>query len=482
LKARADLIASAVASALRAEHRRWTTMVDFDMDHFHIRPIAEEDIEKIVLRAGGGRAHPDADRRRKPGADFVLGDVVIELKSLDEDGFEKPERQRKLAALFRQREPDRQVIVIDRGRLSTEGQMLYDRALEGPIKTAIASARGQLRQSREELTNTKLSVLFFVNNGYTALNHEELMALAARRVRNDSSEIDGVIVGGCYFYSDTFDSYFLWPLDYIPIRIDRAFQAFDQLKTAWDELANEIMTKLVIHGHGAAAVKGPVVDTQFEIDEVTYVKPTPPIGRQSDFFLHGRPRKNSSGLTHCPPVGLTFPNLSAAEWGRFRATLANAPELLGSYDEWCSRQRKVADAGTAMMPFIAIPVTVDGWMAWRASKKEALSFTSVKAYANDLFEAKLRVLFAAARQRTPQSILPERYMLATTEEIGQDQANDVSGIALVQELINGETAIRPVLENARLFHEYALTLACAYAVAHSVNAVLWQKDQTYGWA
>jgi hypothetical protein len=58
----------------------------------------------------------------------------------------------------------------------------------------------------------------------------------------------------------------------------------------------------------------------------------------------------------------------------------------------------------------------------------------------------------------------------------------VSHIALVQELINGETAIKSILEDARLFHEYALTLACAYAVAHGVNAVLWQKDQTYGWA
>jgi hypothetical protein len=247
--------------------------------------------------------------------------------------------------------------------LSAEGQVSYDRALEGP-----------LRQSREELTDTKLSVLFLINNGYTALNHEELMALVARRVRNDSSEIDGVMVGGCYFYSDTFDSYFLWPLSYIPIRIDRTFSAFDQLKTAWNELANEVMSELVIHGRSAAAIKGPVVDTQFEIDEVTYVKPTPPIGRESDFFIHGRPRKNSSGLTHCPPVGLTFPNLSAAEWACFRATLANTPELLGSYDEWRSHQREAADTGTAMMPFIAIPVTVDGWMAWRASEEAAVVF------------------------------------------------------------------------------------------------------------
>ena len=56
--------------------------------------------------------------------------------------------------------------------------------------------------------------------------------------------------------------------------------------------------------------------------------------------------------------------------------------------------------------------------------------------------------------------------------------NDVSHIAPVRELTNGETAVKPVLQDARLFHEYALTLACAYAIAHDINAVLWQKDQT----
>src|SRR3954447_892378 len=52
------------------------------------------------VHQGGVRAHPDADRREKKGADYRLGSALIELKALDDEGFVKPERQHKLAALF----------------------------------------------------------------------------------------------------------------------------------------------------------------------------------------------------------------------------------------------------------------------------------------------------------------------------------------------------------------------------------------------
>jgi hypothetical protein len=46
-------------------------------------------------------AHPDAHRRTERGGDFILEGAAIALKLLDEDGFQKSERQAKLAKLFR---------------------------------------------------------------------------------------------------------------------------------------------------------------------------------------------------------------------------------------------------------------------------------------------------------------------------------------------------------------------------------------------
>ncbi|WOJ89275.1 hypothetical protein RZS28_15960 [Methylocapsa polymorpha] len=179
----------------------------------------------------------------------------------------------------------------------------YDRIIEGPIKNAVASARQQLKQTRTERPETTLSVLWVLNNGYTALNHEELTALVAHRTYNDTSNIDGVIVGGCYFHSDGFDGFFLWPLEYVPLRLE-GFPRFGPLHAAWYSLAESFMSRVVTGDLGRDPFKGPVVDTQFEIDQITYVKPAPPIGGASNFFPRGRPRKNSTGLTECPPVAL----------------------------------------------------------------------------------------------------------------------------------------------------------------------------------
>ncbi len=114
-------------------------------------------------------------------------------KALDEEGMAKPERQQKLATLFGAHSPGRPVVVLDRGALPDDAQRTFDRIVEGPIKTGVASARKQLRQSRVEFPDASCNVLFILNNGYTALDHDSLVRLVAHRVRQDTSEIDGVV-------------------------------------------------------------------------------------------------------------------------------------------------------------------------------------------------------------------------------------------------------------------------------------------------
>jgi hypothetical protein len=196
------------------------------METFWIRPTTESDFDGIIAAAGGERAHIDVDRRKLPGS---LNEAVIELKLLDEEGLSKPTRQAKLATLFRKDENNRPVIVLDRNRLSTRAQQEYDRILEGPVKTVIQKAKEQLKRSRVENPAAMCSILLVVNNGYTALDHKSLSLLVARRVRQDTTAIDGVIVEGRYFYGDGFDYYLLAPFEYVPINLANPFSSFDQL-------------------------------------------------------------------------------------------------------------------------------------------------------------------------------------------------------------------------------------------------------------
>lgn len=445
---------------------------------FRVRRLTEAEIETVIVRAGGKRAHPDADKRTLRGADFVLGSSVIELKILEDEGLDKSERQQKLAKLFRERFPARPTVVLDRGLLDPQGQRAYDRIVEGPVKTAVSSARQQLRQSRSE-HNATSTVLWVINNGYSSLSHDALMELVARRARNDSSDIDAVVVSGAYFYSDTFDSFFLWPIDCALIHLDKPFQNFEALRATWNRLAMDRMTALLHEPAATDGTKGPIVDLSFHLGGVTYVMPTPPMGRESNFFANGRPRNNSTGITSSPPVATVFAGLSRYEWTEFQRHHRLAVSST-DYNEWTAKEAR-AKSECGLNPFITTPVTHVGWWKWARQQPKGSS-VSVHRYANDLFQEKILLVINEARERTADSILPRRYMLLITEEIGQDLAFDVSHLAEVCILPDGSDQIYKVWTDKPMFFEQALTVAAAEAIARGVDYVLWQKDKTYAWS
>lgn len=444
---------------------------------FRIRRLSEAEIETVIISAGGRRAHPDADRRSLKGADFVLGSSIIELKILEDEGLDKPERQKKLAMLFRGQFPSRPTVVLDRRLLDTQGQRAYDRIVEGPVKTAVGSARQQLQQSRSEY-NAVSTVLWVINNGYSALSHSALMQLVARRARNDSSDIDAVVVSGAYFYSDSFDSIFLWPIDCTAIHMDRPFQGFEALRSAWNGLATDRMTALLREPAAADEAKGPVVDLAFQFEGVTYVMPTPPMGRESKFFTNGRPRKNSTGIISSPPVATVFAGLDCKEWTEFNHNHAMAISS-ADYNEWTTKEAQ-ARSECNLKPFITIPVTHAGWLEW-ARQQPIETSVSLHRYASDLFQRKIVDVIDGARELTRTFIRPRRYMLLITEEIGQDLAFHISHLAEVYTLPGGSDHVDEVWTDRPMFFEQALTVAAAEAIARGVECVLWEKDQTYAW-
>lgn len=449
------------------------------MEPFRLRPLSEEDFDEIIQAAGGNRAHADADRRDKPGSDYRLAETLLELKCLDDDGLDKPERQTKLAALFREDSEDRPVVVLDREALRPDARRSYDRIMEGPIKSAVAKGRKQLKQSKVEHSDAKCTVLFIVNNGYTAIDHDTLVKMVAHRVRNDTGEIDGVVVAGCYFYSDSFDSYFLWPIEYIPISIGRRFASFEPLRSAWQAFAQRFMTSVALGELKLDLVKGPVVDSQFEVDGVTYVKPAPPIGLPSDFFQSGRPRDCSREPSR--HIATTFPDLTQDEWIAVQRTIGTHEYPFDDFESWKSERAAAVKIGEPTMPTVPVRITCDEWVKWCETENSKKVANSVFNYATAVFQERLRATITSSRERSTNSIVPPRYILAITEEIGQDLANDISHIYLLRERVNSDPIVDQLVVNARLFHEHAVALASAYAIAENVDCVLWQKDLRYAW-
>jgi len=445
-----------------------------------IRPLFEADIDAVFTRAGGSRAHPDSDRLGRANADYRLGDAVIELKFLDDEALLKPEHQARIADLFSRYQASRPVVIVDPRLLPPDARRDYASILERPVRGAVAKARGQLKQSRVEIPGITTTVLFVINNGFAALTQEELVQNVERRARNDSRGIDGIVVGGCYFHSDGFDTVALWPLDYVPIHAERPFEGFEALRSAWGEFADQHMTAFVRGEHGPDAKKAPVFDIAFDVDGVTFVKPAMPFGNESRFYGPRRPRQNAVGFEGLPPVATTIPAMTETEYRRIRNALQEE-RLLRTYADWSAHVEEAKTTDTELTPIVPIEVTRGGWEGWRKRHPEHRGLESLRRYANDLFNRRAREFLAAAREMKNDISPPRTYIVVGTEVIGQDARNDISHIASIRQRRNAAPEVRPLVSNARIPHEHALSLAAAYAVREGVDAVFWRLDLHFAW-
>ncbi|MBL4763443.1 MAG: hypothetical protein JKY93_12195 [Gammaproteobacteria bacterium] len=446
---------------------------------FFLHFLDEDELDEVIISGGGKRAHPDHDSRKLAGADYIFENVVIELKTLNEERLLKPATQKKLAALFVQELPERPVQVIDREILSEDGQNKYDQILQNPIKADVRKAKKQLEQTRAEHPDTTLSILWFHNNGYAALSHEELITLALRRVRNDTSKIDGIIVSGVYYTSDSFESEVVWPISYHPIHLGN-FQQFKQIKSGWNSLAEETMTGMVTGSLSQRkSEKNPFSDIVFDVDNITYVKPSPILSAKSDFFKDSRPRVNSSGLECRPPVATTFPILNFSEWSKIRNAIGYYDSMFSDYEEWEFQKKNAVKQATVLKPLVPISIQCKKWLDWCVQQDVVQSGASVGAFANALFEDKCRHVLNAACEFDGR-VTKSSYIAVSTTEIGRDIANDLSSIALITEGLHG-TSVLELVNDAQIFHEHAVALASAYAVLKGVSQVFWFKNKKYGW-
>jgi hypothetical protein len=451
------------------------------MDYVRIGKLEEGDFDAIIERAGGRRLSADDSREERPNADYALGETVLELKLVEEEGLEKVERQRKVAEIFRPQQPDRPVIILRPELLDADGRRAYYSAMAGPIKGNVKRAAKQLEETAKWLGGQAVRVLILINNGYAALSHEEFTDIAFNRACNDTRNIDCVVIGGLYYYSDKFDMYLLSPLQMHPINLDRPFRSFETLRREWDGFVEQFMTALVRGEDERSRRRLPVLDLMYDLDGITYIKPAPRIGMPSKFWPNGRPRANSTGKEICPPVANTFPSLDVQNWWRFRNHLSGSEFFKGSFAEWVSFVKEQEDEmGTDINPFVPVAVDFNACLAWCEDQERPLDVPAMCHYANALFDQMVRNLMESARDRTKAKIVVMEYVLLVTEEIGQDKANDLSSIYQLHE---GEDGSRRtvLLRNGRLFFEHALALACAYAAKEGVGTVLYEKDRTHAW-
>jgi len=451
------------------------------MEHFRLNKLNEDDIDMVVAAAGGCRAVPDHSIEKRLNADYLLGDAVLELKLFEEEGLEKQTRREKLARLFKANQPGRPVVVLDPMLLGESERRSYYNILEGPIKTQVKKAAKQLDSTAKTQVEPCLRVLLAVNNGYTALSHQEFAERVVKCATNDTSRIDVVVAAGCYYYSDTFDYFLLAPIESVPIKNSVQFRSFEKLRKEWNELIEDKLVASIRGDEVVNNLKTPVLDLVYEADGIKFVKPSPPIGGPSSFFPNGRPRNDSTGLRRCPPVALTFPKLTPEEWRQFKTAIPDERALKQDYAAWqdFSRQEEVKPRDPKQ-PFVSIAITYERFDGWCCKAGARRDFGSICQFACDVFETELREIVKSSRSISERGILVPRFVFLKTEEIGQDKALDLCSIYKRSE-IPGLERDELIVVNLNISFEHGKALAAAYAIKHGLSAVRFEIDKTYSW-
>lgn len=451
------------------------------LEYQKINRIKEADFDKIINNAGGVRINPHNINSNSKNADYKLNESILELKLICEDGLRKIKRQGKIGDLFSKNQKDKPVVILDTNLLSKEQEIQYYNLLKRPIQTAVKKAAKQLKETSREYQNNVTKVVIILNDGYSSLSMDEFERLVSISVRNDTSNIDYAIAGGLYYFSDRIDSYFISRFELIPVNINYHFPSFELLYNAWNDWIEEYMTLLIKGEQILDETKLPVIDYCFQINNIEYVKPCPPIGKKSEFWPEGvRPRSNSTGIEKCPAVAICYPKLTFNNWKKFKNKYTYLSELKNSFSSWCSDTKlKESNNGELLQPFVTVDIDFDEFVSWNKDF-EKINFLLLCKFATDQFQQRVTRICDEAIDITKSNIIFPRYIFLETKEIGQDISHDMSSIYLINELHLFQEDLK-IFQDKKIFFEYALVLASAYAIKYEVDRVIYGRDQKYRW-
>ena len=203
--------------------------------------IGEAFVDRVVENAGGRRLSPaETNYQKTRNSDYLVDDFIYELKDLQEEGLEKPERQAKLAELFRPYHPGKYEIQIDPSILTPEDLFRYAKIVGGPLHKAVRSAADQIKATKLHLRNPELKGgILVLNSGYFSLPHETFVKLLLHYIHNDTSQIESTVCMTVGFTTNGFNNW----LNSRFHPSHKASPTEDRLGNSFGEMIGAIMTE-----------------------------------------------------------------------------------------------------------------------------------------------------------------------------------------------------------------------------------------------
>lgn len=151
--------------------------------YYNIPRFKESDFEDIICQLGGNKIPETVTMT----PDFILGDIVIELKDLQNESLYNEDRRSTITKIF---EADNGFSVnINFSASSGDVKAAYKRVIANSIKNAIGKASKQIKEFNK--TNSmNIAGVFLINTGYFSLEHDLFKDIVKEIIARDTTTIN----------------------------------------------------------------------------------------------------------------------------------------------------------------------------------------------------------------------------------------------------------------------------------------------------
>jgi len=436
------------------------------VEYLQFSSLSEEDFDEIINNTGG-RRYTEDPKIKELNCDYVLGDAVIELKIIEEEPMGKKEKQKKLIELF---PPNADTVVL---YPNDEQKNKYYRILESPIQKALKKASKQLQVSAKNL-NAKVRIAIIMNNGLYMISKNEFQDIAIRKAKNDTSGIDILIISSMYYFSDKFDMRIMFEFKDIEINNinhKNKKEIIKKLRKSWNKKTVQYMTENLTNSN-LNRNKKPIQDLFFESDGIRYVKPPSQWGKASEFWRNGRPREDSAKNKNQPLIVILpiFNNESYLYAKKYLTDKSIWQNSLSEYIEFVENNPLESQSVISLTVYITLSKND------LQSIQKPMSTYDIQQYANLKYEA----LFDEIKNNMIEysdKVKDEKFILVETQEIGIDQANDVSYISYIE----GNSKQDFLIDGKHIKYEQAISLAIACCIITNAEKVYYIRNEDFKW-
>lgn len=229
--------------------------------------VDEEFITRVVVGAGGTRLGEHSGGSGPKVTDYRIGNILLELKDLQEEVLDKPEHQRKIAEIFSPYRGHSSFVKLDPNILSKEDVWRFFDVLSTPLKSHVKKASSQVKATRKSIGDETLEgALLVVNTGLDSLTGRHFIAQVERYAKKDSQQFKHILSLHVECVTDGMSTYVMPTIH--PQTSD--VLELQQLRSVFEQHFEALMTEAIFRRPGSENTMLTAHPIAFTLDGVDY--------------------------------------------------------------------------------------------------------------------------------------------------------------------------------------------------------------------